>query len=460
MAENESPMSDLGNWQEAIDRSFQERLVRPSVKPGVIDRNQLAGNILERSQQFANRVSLPPQLERHLSGVKNLPVSQIPIVYAQSVKSEAIGASGSANIAPANPPVSQGAPSRTVQAKLVQTADFTGASATTAANSATEPMPVVRSQSFSQMQAQQPQPPTPLATSQSASPGAAVMPSLPLPTLQNPGSSQPRIQRKLGPNQSGYLPIAHAKPLTGAPGNVSSNASGATSQPPPTPMQPLPTVQARYSDRSSVAPKTPNPAIDVKSASGDRAPKVQPLPPDVSAATGNQSPAMMSQAESPLPVVQVANSPRPWLESQPHPMLQNQAAGNAIASALPSNISSKELGTPLILSIPPSFTGQEPSTNNNQNKQNSNFQAYNPGVGETSYNPASAMGKSVYPESATPPKIPSVNVNGSTEANIPTDRENDKQLNIDVDALTDKIERKLIRRLAIENERRGQGRWR
>ncbi|MGE5656353.1 MAG: hypothetical protein ACM37W_07025 [Actinomycetota bacterium] len=653
MAEMEPPASG-GNWQEAIDRSFQERLLRPAVQPGVIDRNQLAGNILARSQQFANRVSLPPQLERHLSGVRNLSATQTPIVYAQPVKSEATGASGGVR-SPANPPIAQRVPVPTVQAKFIQTADFAGVSRIPAANSEAESLPVVRSQDSSQTQAQPqqqlphlstsekasesntelpssslpvvksqdrpqtqaqlqqlphlltsqsanqnpavtpssplpvvksqdssqtqaqlqqlphlltsqsdqnpattpssplavksqdssqtqsqpqqqlpnlsisqnvnqnlavtptsplptpgstqarvqrqleptalstsdrasespaelpssplplvrsqenlqmqapPQQPTTLSTSQNASQNAAAIPSLTLPTLPTPGTSQAIVQRKMGPNQAGQLPIARARPLTGE-SNAGDRASvaepsrltPANSQPSQTLVPPLPTVRARYGDRSIIAPKTPNLAVDPSSTSGDRTPKVQPLPPTISEATGNQPPAT-SGAESPLPVVQVANSPRSWLQSQPHPLLPNQDAGGVFAPALPSKTSPPELGTPLILSVPPSFAGQKQANNPQNNPQNLTSQQYSSAIGQANYNPASPGETSVSQYSAASARYPLANAGNAEGNSMP---ETNKQPKIDVEALTDKIERKLIRRLAIENERRGQGRWR
>ena len=122
----------------------------------------------------------------------------------------------------------------------------------------------------------------------------------------------------------------------------------------------------------------------------------------------------------------------------------------------------RELDTPLLLSIPP-LIGQLAVAGNGS--QRLATQQYSAGVKPEISKATEAMNAGTVSRPATP-------VFQSTAANakpptITTIQESsfspattDTKTPIDVDVLADKIERKLMRRLVIENERRGQKRWR
>ena len=87
MSEIKPPKSSQ-NWQTSIDRRLQERLLRPMLKPGVIDSTGLARKILSRSQQLSNRVPLLDQLEQRWSSLRELSTQEVPVVYAQPRQTE------------------------------------------------------------------------------------------------------------------------------------------------------------------------------------------------------------------------------------------------------------------------------------------------------------------------------------------------------------------------------------
>lgn len=494
--DNNLPANNKGNWQDAIDPGFQERLMRPLVKPGVIDKAQLAGNILSRSQRFANRLPLVSQLERRFSGVNNFPASQVPITYAQPLGGEANVAN---TVTPKNSPAS-GQVSRTVvQAKFAptpskstsaspsaiapvrgisvanttrdfssavqvssspqplvrsQTADSTQVKQKPASNSpsaqsnirtdATKkltPQPVVLSQNAESMQVQQPLDLTAPSTAQNTSGTSPDQQNSPLPVVRSQNAEPISTPQKQESAQSKRLPIVYAEPLTGEVSNLDKSLTLANSQPLQTQVNPLPVVQPKYS-RSQQTTRSQNPTTTSLTHSS------------IPQTTENNS-QPISETKASIPTVQVTNTVRSWLEPQPHPLLKNQTTANPTPNQTfnQKTVRTTNLGTPLIFSTPHSATGQQQQANNPEFiSSQQNFEG-----GQTNYNSATAItvaSQQITPNLNRPPTVESASSEGN---NLPN---NNSPTKIDVDALADKVERKLMRRLVIENERRGQTRWR
>lgn len=455
-----SPASNKGNWQDAIDPGFQERLMRPLVKPGVIDKAQLAGNILSRSERFANRLPLVSQLERRFSTINNLPASQVPIAYAQPLSSEA----NVANISTASgsSPTS-GRVSRTVvQAKFAPTASKSAsvspsaiapvrgipvANSTKSPSSPVEvsslPLPLVQSQNAESMQVQQNLNSIAPLTAQNTSATSTEQQNSPLPVVQSQGVEPISGLQKQESGQLERLPIVYAEPLTGEVSNLGKSSTLGNSQPLPTQVNSLPVVQPGYS-QSQQTMRSQNPTT------------VSLTPASIPQTTGNNS-QPTGETKASIPTVQVTNTVRSWLEPQSHPLPKNQTAANNLTPNQTFNqkttIRTTNLGTPLIFSNPHSTTGQEQQANNPEfTSSQQNFER-----GQTNYNPANAIttvSQQISQSFNRPPVVESASSEGS---NLPN---NNSQAKIDVDALADKVERKLMRRLVIENERRGQTRWR
>lgn len=533
---NNSPASNQGNWQDAIDPGFQERLMRPIVKPGVIDKAQLAGNILSRSERFANRLPLVSQLERRFSGVKNLPTGQLPIVYAQPLSGEAnvantatpgnSSASGpvsraivQAKFAPAPSKSGSASPSAIAPAKGMPVANSTQVSSS-AVEVSSSPLPLVRSQSAESTQVKQkpasnspsaqsntrtnatkeptPQPvvssqntesistqqnldliapsavqnpsatsseqqnsPLPVVRSQSVEPISApqkdlitastsenaIAPSIqqqssPLPVVRSQSTEAISAPQKQESAQSERLPIVYAEPLTGEVSNLGNSLTVANSQPLQTPVNSLPVVQPR-SSRSQQTTRSQNPTTASLN------------PSSIPQSTEN-NPQLTGETKPSIPTIQVTNTVRSWLEPQPHPLLKNQTAANPTPNQTfnrETAIGATNLGTPLVFSTPPSPAGQGQQANNPDfTPSQQNFEG-----GQTNYNPATAIttaSQQIPQNFNRPPVVESASSEGNNTPN------NNSQTKIDVDALADKVERKLMRRLVIENERRGQTRWR
>jgi hypothetical protein len=440
---NNSPVSNKGGWQEAIAPEFQERLMRPLVKPGVIDKAQLAGSILSRSERFANRLPLVSQLESRFSGVKNLPTGQVPIVYAQPLSGE----SKVANTAtPGNSPASGQVSRAIVQAKFAPAPSKNASTSPSAIAPSTQqpssPLPVVRSQSVEPISAQQNLDSVAPSTGQNAIAPSTQQPSSPLPVVRSQNVEAISASQKQEPAQSKRLPIVYAEPLTNEVSNLDNSLTVANSQPLQTQVNPLPVVQPR-SSRSQQTTQSQNPTT------------ASPSPSSIPQTTENYS-QPTGETKSSIPIVQITNPVRSWLEPQPHPLLKNQAAANTNPNQTFSRetaVGATNLGTPLVFSTPPSLTGQgQPANNSGFTSPQQNSE-----VGQANYNPATAIttvSQQITPNYNRSPAVESARSEGNNTPN------NNSPTKIDVDALADKVERKLMRRLVIENERRGQTRWR
>ncbi|MBW4493640.1 MAG: hypothetical protein KME26_11255 [Oscillatoria princeps RMCB-10] len=527
MSDIKPPLTEP-NWQEAIDRRFQDRLMRPLVKPGIIDTSTLARRIISRWQGFANRLPLLSQLEGRWAGVRELSAGQVPIVYAQQLR-EPANPSGAA-VAPAQ--VSQRVATPTVQAKFAPAAGGAGASeatgtaepsplpvapsqpvqrppaqsgllpavsaepaaATGTPQVSSSPLPVVASQtptptgtpqvSSSPLPVVVSQTPTPTGTPQvSSSPLPVVVSQTPTPTgtpqvsssplpvvvSQPPtptGTAEPSplpvvvSQPVQGPEaQAGLLPAVYAQPPGGA-------AAKANSQPARTQASPLPVVPAKFTSGSNLAPQVldTDRVLPVARVFGESfSPGESPLPPEIRAVRDSRLPAI-GQSSTPVPVVRVSTGAQA-AQQLSGPLLRNLAAGNATVgspaiTAMPPEIRTPSplpvvagrpaagptgAGTPLVLSVPPALAGQRREANSSQPLASA---PHSPGTGSAAKTAASQQ---------TPARLPPVS-GAQAERNIAPETE--KPAKIDTDELADKIERKLMRRLTIENERRGRGQWR
>ncbi|MEG3925650.1 MULTISPECIES: hypothetical protein [unclassified Microcoleus] len=76
-------LTERTSWQDGIDQKFQARLMRPLEKPGLINTSKLAGAIISRSQRLSDRLPLLALMERRWSSVTTQSANHLPLVYAQ-----------------------------------------------------------------------------------------------------------------------------------------------------------------------------------------------------------------------------------------------------------------------------------------------------------------------------------------------------------------------------------------
>ncbi len=236
---------------------------------------------------------------------------------------------------------------------------------------------------------------------------------------------------------------------------------------------PMPVVRAKLEPEAGILPaisaeNSPMPVVRATSEpAGARLPVGENSPMPVVRATSEPAGARLPVGEnSPMPVVRANVGVPPELALQRDPLrsfrqLESLQPLNPTGSlaVTPERRTAKSqpvvaqqpaagptgAGTPLVLPVPPALAGQGREANSSQPLASA---PHSPGTGNTAKTAASQQ---------TPARLPPVS-GAQAERNIGPETE--KPAKIDTDELADKIERKLMRRIRIENERRGRGQWR
>jgi hypothetical protein len=388
---------------DIFDPKLLQRLTRPLVQPGVISPRMARGIIL-RAQRFASRLPLLAIAQRHYN-VAELKTEQLPIVYAQSRQDETQTASGISLGTNADAQKSQPDASQTtvVQAKF--------ASAKSPASLPVNPdtQPVI-------LQQQNPTNTRPLSS------------SLPLHSVPDQGNLA-----------SQSLPIVYAQSRqdetqTASGISLGANADAQKSQTEAS--QPM-VVQAKFASAKSPASLTVNP-------------DTQPVVPQ------EQNPTNTLPLSSSIPLRSVPIQSN--LASQSLPIVYAQSRQDAAVKTLINIVSTEEAiatpnqpspprklvvretrinsvksNTPLVFSSPPAIAPQA-----SQELPNTTIEEFS----TISMNPERS------PVTFQSPPNPNLRSQVNHSNNLAPQ--------IDIDTLAAKIERKLMRKLIVENERRGR----
>jgi hypothetical protein len=418
-------------WQEILDPRLTERLLRPLVRPGRID-PQMSPSIIARYQRLNNRLPLLTQLNRpqtHEVGFQN---EALPIVYAQPLPLQDRAMNFTADSSPA--PTSQTSQPTVIQAKFERPTSLPNPE--TAGGSSSNLPEEHRSPMYVQPPEVPPVQPLPSPNQLSQTDTASLFPVQPpsltdlanpadpedrplvRPTSSNSGMSSPSVSKIQVPT---VLPLKQSLPPQ------------ETQAPLPMPVQ-LPIVTAQMLTRTQMDPSSP------------QVPSAMQVPFPI--AMAQVSPDMQV-----VPAMQVVNrlnaaNPPGTAPRSVSPISRSQvdvASKIVAASALPivqvSNGSGSQAqlrtkaDTPLVFSIP--FSG--PSSASSVRPTGNGHTATHPAVSE--------MVTSVPRVSAQPILNPQTNVSSAPPY---------QQQKIDVNDLANKVERKLMRRLVVERERRGR----
>lgn len=410
MSETKLPLTVESNWQAIIDQRLQERLMRPLVQPGLTNTTQLATVIISRSHRLSNRLPLLTEFNQRLSNVTPLQAEQTPIVYAQPLPS--------------------------------LDKDFKS----------------LASQEGSSLQNSIPN--KSLIVQAKFAPSGEV--NYPPEFSQNSS----RVGKK---NEVTQLTISEFQRKDGLEKNlIKENLISSRSQ---LAVNGLPIVQAKFAP--SIEPTSPSP-------------------------TSPNSQIYTNPIKSSLPVLQVENGSHSWLEPQSLPLLKQQTGESIFTTAISNTTTaatSKLSGQFKQLHVssngaeavtdehhkPPSlpvvtqmrmtgWTGLEtplilPTSSRSLEVgiAANGSQEYSAGVkpeilrategrnAGTVSRPAATVSQSA---------VPNVSAIAGFQESSSSPATTGNQTQIDMDVLADKIERKLMRRLVVENERRGQKRWR
>lgn len=442
-------MTTHQTWQNNLDPKLIQRLIRPVVQPGVIG-TQMARMIISRSQNFSNRLPLLSQIAQRQTSVAGFQAEQTPIVYAQMLPRETKTA--------VSTPVQTNQPSKptVVQAKFAS---------------------------------------PPASTSLGDTAKKLVSPTLQNSTNSNPLS--PLILQNPIPNlenlQTGNRPIVYAQPLREKPNSNKNNLLQADTQKDRVGVSEPTVIQAKFASPTEspsltlalpenltassesfpseqmpiVYPKSQQSNLNESIEVAESLPLVyaQPLLDEVSDSgnfdsslirasennlLNNQSPnSLTSEITNPINTSSSAVSPV-WLNNSQLPTQESLAK---ITSKIPRSVvqetqtSRADINTPLVFSPPNALAAR--GLGNQETTDISRTPAINRNIAPT------------IPSGITANSTNLAASNFPTTANNQTlNYKNEKQVQkIDIDALADKVERKLMRKLIIENERRGRTTW-
>ncbi|MEG3936194.1 hypothetical protein QT990_33910 [Microcoleus sp. T3_B1] len=437
MSEVKRSLTEKTNWQDGIDQKFQARLMRPLEKPGLINTSVLAGAIISRSHRLSDRLPLLAQMDRRWSSVTTQSANHLPLVYAHPLpipekNGEKVNLSEISSI----PKVHR------KEVPIIQAKFAPGSESTLLHN-----LPRKSSQLSEVNDRKQ----THIPESISETLGES---------LVYIGSGLRNLDNMGQPNQS-------ATPI-----NSNSNLDFSKIS-----VNQLPVVQAKL-DSATQSADILSPSRPAKSVSSELGESTLPLvkftPDSISEMASPTAPLfgeIMADRvltnegySSTVKVISQATQTRNMLLTPTEELgaKKTELTGrNSQLLVKPNIVPSWEgLDTQLLWSVPPLPSYRTVAANESQDLVT---KQYRPGekaehrkvtevaIARTVPHADTNNSASTFANSSASSAIP-VQYSSPTETSSPTQ--------IDLDSLADKVERKLIRRLAIESERRGQKRWR
>jgi hypothetical protein len=396
-------------WQEVLDPRLTERLLRPLVRPGRIDA-QMSSAIIARYQRLNNRLPLLTRLNRPQTPV-GFQTETLPIVYAQPLPLQERAVNFTTDPSPA--PNGQTSQPTVIQAKFERPTSLP--TPETASGSSSNLGGEHQSLMYVQPPEVRPVQPLPALNQFAQTDTASLLPVQPpsLTDLADPEVTQPLVRpanSSLGMS-SPFVPevqVPTVLPLK------QSLPPLETQTPLPMPV-PFPIVTAQMLTRTQ---------IDPSSAQVPPAMQVVPVMQVV-----NRLNAANPLGANPRPISPIS---RPQVDTA---TLQETTSALPIVQVSGSQAQQKtEVDTPLVFSIPLG-SSVRPTGN-----------------GPPSINPM--MPGMVTPATQSFPRVdaqPMLNPQTSVSSSPPQ-----QQQKIDLNDLANQVERKLMRRLVVERERRGR----
>ncbi|MDD1424535.1 hypothetical protein MEO93_07880 [Dolichospermum sp. ST_sed3] len=433
-------------WQQSLDPKLVRRLNNPLMKQGVIN-GRMARRIIERSPDILEKLPLLAQQMQRWSTTIDLESESTPIVYVQHQEQR-----------------SQAVEQQTINPNFASPHSSQGNKQVLIVNAKSIPVDMTLSHQDQT---------TPLVNQRSQSTELTVTPDNSLPNLPNNISSTPSesaIQRKIA--TSDILPIV----------NVNSEQSSSLNENPQ-----IPLVQQLTPPISNIEKPLVNLASQISSTSEGVSTntnnKISPstsVIPIIDSSVSKIQPKLENSVvvySQPIRPKLAANEPMLLIEefkrNNPSVVTNGNKGVEKITQSTVANAQSKlpvvkinsEPSLPefesLVLSTSPSAKKKASTLNSSQLTPQMNLVTttnYNitssPDETLISNNIASNQGimASTPSPNSQPPKVNQINQTSIAGVSRPPQ--------IDVDALADKVERKIMRRLVVESERRGKNKWR
>ncbi|MDD1417712.1 hypothetical protein MEO40_00865 [Dolichospermum sp. ST_sed1] len=433
-------------WQQSLDPKLVRRLNNPLMKQGVIN-GRMARRIIERSPDILEKLPLLAQQMQRWSTTIDLESESTPIVYVQHQEQR-----------------SQAVEQQTINPNFASPHSSQGNKQVLIVNAKSIPVDMTLSHQDQT---------TPLVNQRSQSTELTVTPDNSLPNLPNNISSTPSesaIQRKIA--TSDILPIV----------NINSEQSSSLNENPQ-----IPLVQQLTPPISNIEKPLVNLASQISSTSEGVSTntnnKISPstsVIPIIDSSVSKIQPKLENSVvvySQPIRPKLAANEPMLLIEefkrNNPSVVTNGNKGVEKITQSTVANAQSKlpvvkinsEPSLPefesLVLSTSPSAKKKASTLNSSQLTPQMNLVTttnYNitssPDETLISNNIASNQGimASTPSPNSQPPKVNQINQTSIAGVSRPPQ--------IDVDALADKVERKIMRRLVVESERRGKNKWR
>ncbi|MBD2094091.1 hypothetical protein H6F90_02845 [Trichocoleus sp. FACHB-591] len=426
------------HWQASLNSGLLRRLLQ-SVQPGVM-KPQFAEQVIARTQRLGDRLPLLVQFAQRQGGIASYPVNQPPIVYAQPLPQ--IDSTLLDEPTQSTAPKAWSGPPTVIQAKF--------------ANSATSPVPP-KSRPVAQAKLAQPAAIAPAAPTLH-NPQHLNSPNLkPLSALKSSFSSSPAPpvvpinQPTVTQSISNNLPEAVVKaiassPTPGSPSSLDfiglpdSELSLSAATPISLQSSPRSIVQAQ---RLAAVAHPLGPQLELLQE------YPQLIPPSISPQPQSFTPQTAFPFTSPTTSPQSLTVPSSASSTQARVQVSNGASHRVLpVGTQPSSQPASSQGTllvftnPLVLAVQ-TYLEQEKQKDQQSSRSVSEV-ANSRQIGTRS--PQVPQASTAHTASFSPP-----------QPQFPT---NNPQPTVDVEALTKQVEKRLMQRLVIENERRGKTKWR
>ncbi|MBD2341683.1 hypothetical protein H6G64_32610 [Calothrix sp. FACHB-156] len=417
-------MTNQQSWEKSLDPQLMQRLMRPLLQPGVFDRH-LANVIIGRSQLLHQQLPLLADFTKRHSSMRDLHTEQVPIVYAQPVQQDiSVATDASSFSAAAAPKTSQ---PMVIQAKFTNPTSHQSAAQLVNRSQGGE-LPIVQASSVLR-------PAVAIAALQTADPQRQTNEYEQIPQLLSPQLPFTEEMRIVEPQLQPNLHLSQVSTDLEQKSVIYVKSLQTNTNPNFERIPELPKIITRQ------AAKIVSPTI---------------VPEKLNTSANQQSCQITNSQVSDRPIVQAKQRLDPPSQIPLLPVETDEARStpssivqivNSSSWQFPSKNNGLTANRPLVFYQPPSLTNPEsPGIQNNSDSLNTGLISQNPGL-------------SVTQKTATTKSI-SVNSQTTRKLDQTSTLEPQKQTPINIDALADKVERKLMRRLVVERERRGQQQWR
>ncbi|MFB2971833.1 hypothetical protein ACE1CD_22960 [Aerosakkonema sp. BLCC-F183] len=465
MSEIELSETKQLTWQDTIDRRLQQRLLRPLVQPGLINTSVLAEAIIARSQQLNERLPLLGQINERWSNVTTHLANDIPLVYAHPFPNnrEKLNLSETSSISNEHRkelPI--------IQAKFVP-------------GSKSNLIDKLSQQSLQMSKVKE----------QKQNPIYELIPeALSIPIKQQKDSSI--IQAKFIPNsKSDFLDIAPRSDLLMDSRNEGQTESlvyiGSNSRNLENNLQPdrlttsrnltsnLELSKISANELPVVRAKLDSPIQSPDISDRDsRLPLVKLMPKSISQQAERTAPLLNQVSVDhnlTTDVDRATVKDSIYVTKIPTLLLKNQEKLSAKVSEYNKRTSQplvtqnivpnwQGLDSELLLSIPPLTSYKTVANNGGQDLVNKQYNLEENAEPRKPTEVAIARTVTHLTNNNSASSLPNSSASAAIQAQHSSPTQTSSQTQIDLDSLADKVERKLIRRIAIESERRGQKRWR